>query len=472
MKTANVLIALLLTAMMPMMASTPSRAQVGDVRGQSYITPFPEGDTYRVVVIGDWLAEGLVGSFADTMQGDQRTQVQRKARALSGLSKPEGEEEVRTLEDQIARETIHIAVVFVGGGDRISYRATNGKRIPVGSEEWRAEYGRRVDRLMKVLKKRNIAVYWVGQPILRRSEADDDAQVMNEIMRERANMNGLRFIDIHAAFAEDGSYSAHGPDLSGKIRVLRASDGIGFTPDGYRKLAHFVERDVKRDITQAKSERNIPLAGSEAEQRKINPDKAAGGAAPPVASAPLPGMASKGAKAAATNWITSTATTTTAVGPAPNAGDQRAENGRVTIKTAGPGGREETITLDIIRPPIPATVLAAVTRKETAEKASQMGETVTDAVSGGVLVMSSVTPLADSSGRRGRQNPTQATYYRVLVKGDRIPSKPGRADDHSWPRTDAVADVPPPAPGGPARTDGRSVEPVSRPMPGRAQPRG
>jgi hypothetical protein len=35
---------------------------------------------------------------------------------------------------------------------------------------------------------------------------------------------------------------------------------------------------------------------------------------------------------------------------------------------------------------------------------------------------------------RGRLSPTQSPYYRVLVKGERLMPRSGRADDFVWPR--------------------------------------
>jgi len=462
----------LLAASVAAPAVGTARAQQVDLSGQSYITPFPEGDTYRVQVLGDWLADGLIGGLVDVFQGDQRTQIQRKARAIAGLAKPEAEDEVRALEDQIAREPLHIAIVFVGAADRVSFRTPSGKRIAIGSEDWRAEYGRRVDRLMKVLKRRNVAVYWVGQPIMRRPEASDDAQVINEVMRERSSLNGLRFVDIFDGFADDGgNYSAHGPDVSGKIRALRAADGVGFTPDGYRKLAHFVERELKRDLNQAKSERSIPLAGSEAEQRKINPNKVAAAAPPPAPAAAQAGMASK-AQRDAKSWTTTLSATPPTPTPSPAASqpEQRADNGRITLRTLNASGREELVTLDILRPAIPAAVLALLTKKENAEKATLVGDTLPETISGGLLVLSSVTSALETSGRRGRQSPTQTAYYRVLVKGDRVPPKPGRMDDHRWPRQDEVADAAPAPKSAPPRGAGPAGTPAKSP-PQKAPPR-
>ena len=114
-------------------------------------------------------------------------------------------------------------------------------------------------------------MYWVGQPVMRRPDVNEPAQAMNDIAREKAYLNGAKFIDIQAHFADDGgNYAPYGPDITGKQRLLREADGVLFTYFGYRKLAHFVEQEIKRDLLQAKNERAIPLAGSEAEQKRVN----------------------------------------------------------------------------------------------------------------------------------------------------------------------------------------------------------
>ena len=396
-----------------------ARAQEEGAGGSSFITPFPAGDVYQVVVIGDSLAEGLLGGLTEAFHGDSRLQIQRKPREVVGLTRADLDGTVRALEEALQREAVHIAVVLVGVWDRYGLRNARGKRLPVGSEEWRAEYGRRADLLMKALKRRGVAVYWVGLPTLRRYEANEDAQATNEVLRERAYLNGLKYIDAYAGFAdESGGYSAYGPDETGKMRLMREADGVHLTDAGNRKLAHFVEREIKRDLLQAKSERDIPLAGGETEQAKIRPEKAQAAQAPAAAvagGAPrLPKTAGAEAQAA-----------------------EKADNGRVTLRAVGPSGREEIIPLEILRPAIPASVIALVTRRESPDKASAMGDTLVDQIPGGLTVMSSVTPASDAGGARRKLSPTQSSYYRVLVKGERLPPKPGRADDTSWPRAQA-----------------------------------
>ncbi len=100
---------------------------------------------------------------------------------------------------------------------------------------------------------------------------------------------------------------------------------------------------------------------------------------------------------------------------------------------AGPGGTEQVVTVDIVRPAIPASVVALMTRRSSADRAAQMGDILVDQIPGGLTVMSSIVPPRGSDGRR-RLSPTQTPYFRVFERGERLAPKPGRVDDFSWPR--------------------------------------
>jgi hypothetical protein len=408
-------------------AAAPSAAQ-DEGLGTSFITPFPSGDIYALEVIGDDLAEGLLGGVAEALRGDSRLSIRNKTFSINGLMRPDFFEKIQALDEDLKQPPVHIAIVMLGAWDRVSARDASGKRLQVGTEPWKQEYATRADRLMKLLKKRNVAVYWVGLPIVRRWDANEDVQMMNDIIRERAYLNGMKYIDAYAGFTdENGGYSAYGPDVTGKIRLLREGDGVYFTSDGNRKLAHFVERDLRRDLTQAKADRAIPLAGTEAEQSRINPDReqvpaqSAEGGSPAKPGQPWGASLDGGGQAAA---------------PAGGPGEQKADNGRINLRLVSPGGREETVTLDIVRPAIPASVVALVTRRESADKLSQMGDAVIDQIPGGLTVMSTVAMASGPgvAGGKRRLTATQAPYFRVLYKGERLPPKPGRADDTAWPR--------------------------------------
>jgi len=440
-------VAVLLSLLAAMLA-LPAAAQE-DPSGISYITPFPEGDTYALQAYGDQFAEGILGGLQESFAGDNRVQLSRKHRALAGISRIEFDDEIRAEEG--ARDRIHIGVVMIGVSDRIHIRAAGRDRLVLGSPEWREEYGRRVDRLMKTLKRRGIAIYWVGQPIMRRFEANDPAQMMNDIVREKAYLNGVKFIDIQPHFADEaGNYTAYGPDITGKPRLLREADGVLFTQAGNRKLAHFVEQEIKRDLNQAKAERAIPLAGNENEQKRVAALRPRPAGAPDAATKEATVTVAKDTKAVQPKTASTSPDTT---------GEQKSDNGRITIKTIAAGGREESVTIDILRPAIPAAVVSLITRKETGDKPSQMGEVVADDVGGGVVVLSSITPSGTAPGSTRRLAPSLSPYYQVLIKGEPVPPKPGRADDFTWPKVEH--ELAPEAPARQPRTSGPRPPPRS-----------
>jgi hypothetical protein len=428
----------------------PASALLGQEQfpGTSYITPFPAGDVYRMQVYGDVFAEGLLGGLFDAMGDDKRVQLQRRRRPLVGIARPELDDEIKT--EEASKDTVDIAVVMVGYNDRYNMRISPRERLEVGSPQWRTEYGRRVDRLIKTLKKRGAAIYWVGLPVMRRPEFNLPAQAVNDVVREKAYLNGIKYIDISAQFSDEvGNYTPYGPDIAGQQRLVREPDGVLFTAAGNRKLAYFVEREIKRDLTQARSERAIPLAGSEAEQKRI-------AALRPHPAEPDPNWKGNGSPNKAAGKEPAKASpkgTATASGPEA-APDTKADNGRISLRIVGSGGREDTVTLDLPRPAIPAAVLQLITRRDTGVRPSQMGDALADDVGGGLVVLSSVTPVAGPGAPR-KALPGQP-YYQVWFKGERLPPRPGRSDDFTWPRVDIDLPAEPPPRPAPAKTSPRS----------------
>jgi hypothetical protein len=120
--------------------------------------------------------------------------------------------------------------------------------------------------------------------------------------------------------------------------------------------------------------------------------------------------------------------------------DLKADNSRITLKTVNLQGREDSLTIEIVRPAIPASLVAAVTRRESVDKPSQVGDAVVTEIAGGQTMVSSVTPVGESAGgdRRRGNTGVNSPYHLVLEKGQRLPAKPGRSDDMPWPRQETL----------------------------------
>jgi hypothetical protein len=120
------------------------------------------------------------------------------------------------------------------------------------SDEWGELYARRVEEMIGVLKARGVPVFWVGLPSVRGSRATAEMVYLNDIYRARAEKAGIIYVDIWDGFVDDGgNYNNYGPDFEGQTRRLRSGDGVHFTRSGARKLAHYVERELRR-VMQAR----------------------------------------------------------------------------------------------------------------------------------------------------------------------------------------------------------------------------
>ena len=411
--------------------SSPAIAQDNSA---SFITPFPERETYRLMVFGDVMADGLTQGLIEAFEGEEKFEIVKKSRPQSSLSRKDPFDWSTQIKDHIGKDAPNIAVFIFGARERQPFVNVRTEEMERRRDAWRADLGKRVDLIMKTLRRTNTAVYWVGAPILKSPAWSEDLQLINSLIREKVYVNGGKFIDTWSGFTdESGQYSQIGPDLSGKVRQLRDGDGILFTQAGYRKLAHFVEREIRRDLIVAKSERNIPLAGTEAEQRRVNPSKTQW----TTATAPTP-------QTPATQQRLPAKVADPKAPPAPptepQLADQKAENSRVTFTEPATDGKQpQQVTIEIVRPSIPAQVIAHVSRRKDTQKVQQIGETVRIDYTNGMTTLSTLTtaPNLATGVTRRTNSSTDALPYRVMIRGEKLPPKKGRADDFSWPRPDA-----------------------------------
>ena len=69
---------LVLLAALVALPVAPASAQE-DFSGTTYITPYPDGDLYRLQVYGDAFASGLLDGLVDALSGDTRVPNFRKS---------------------------------------------------------------------------------------------------------------------------------------------------------------------------------------------------------------------------------------------------------------------------------------------------------------------------------------------------------------------------------------------------------
>ena len=386
-------IVLLFAVLLIPLAPKPVMAQ--DARShRSYITPFPNGDRYRVVVLGDKQAEGLWNGLYRDFEADPTVDVLNQSKKWTGFTDPKRFDWNTKIGPILKNGTYHVAVVHFGLGEKKPVRK-GGKLLKVGTEEWSEAYGDRVETFIRQLRSAGLAVYWVGLPVMRSAGNRAAAERLNEVFREKAFVNGAKFVDTWRAFAdENGQYTLVGTDESGRRQHMRSGDG--FTSRGNLKLAKLVNKELRKDIDLAKKERDIPLAGDPAEQEKV---------AKGLTSAPAP------------------------VVP------------RVSEGASADGGEDNILREDqvgdvsVVRPNRGAAAPLQDGAGDAGAGGSRDPKVITSNLPGGYTAISSISAVSDVtlSSSRPQLPLAQRPYYRVLVRGEQLEPKSGRADDFAWP---------------------------------------
>jgi hypothetical protein len=284
------------------------QAPVDNSRAPAPRKPDPKAEpvtpTTTVVVLGDamadWLGYGLEDAFSDSPE----IAVVRKNKLHSGLVRYEPKSDLdwwRVARDIIAQEKANYVVMMLGVSDRASIRERDmpkdadkkkgkdqaekpadkpraekdgqnkeqadeqeqapaaqpetqpakktGGTIEFRTDQWAEVYSKRIDETIAAMKSKGVPVIWVGLPSLRGAKSTADAVYLNDLYRARAERAGVVYIDIWDGFVDEGGkYSNFGPDYEGQMRRLRSADGVFFTKAGALKLAHYVEREIRRHM--------------------------------------------------------------------------------------------------------------------------------------------------------------------------------------------------------------------------------
>lgn len=379
-------------------------------KARSYINPFPQTDRYHLHVFGDYLASGLASGLSEAFDKDGTIKIIDSTKSSAGLARPERTNWPADIDELAKEQPIHIAVLMMGMNDVRNINTENGI-ARWGTEEWREAYSKQVDLLIKALQAKNIAVYWVGMPIMAKTKTSEAMAFINDILRERKYFNGTKFIDTWSGFTDQlGEFSSYGPDLTGQNKRLREPDGISFTKRGNRKLANYVEVILRRDLAAARSERNISLAGDEEEQANLVPKADAKEEAPATAE----GDAKPGGEGSDLQPAT----------PSPALEREGDAGAPPPQKTAG----GQTLA--------PPGIALQPALSVFASGYSPPGEIIIGDTSEGVTGLATVSPMSDLNANfsERRLPVTERLYYKALVKGESLKPKPGRADDFRWPR--------------------------------------
>ena len=214
----------------------------------------------RIGVFGDSMADGLYAGLYRDLQDQPNVSVAKFSQVSTGLSRYDYVDVQARTRGQLDDQPIDVAVILFGTNDAQGID-TGGVVHMFGTDGWKAAYGQRIDDLVALLRSRNVAVYWVGLPRMKRDSFDGRMTLINGVVEARMRALGVPYIETVSLTSNDeGGYEAYLPTGSGRRVLMRANDGIHMSMAGYLRMSAPVAARLKRDAGLDRSAAAPPAA--------------------------------------------------------------------------------------------------------------------------------------------------------------------------------------------------------------------
>lgn len=228
-------------------AASPAPAPAPSIQA---VTPLRERmaqGRLRIGVFGDSMADGLWTALYRDLHGEPGVTVTKFSEVSTGLSRYDYVDIQAKTRRQLDEQPVDAAVLLFGTNDAQGI-SLDGQVHPFGSPGWKAAYARRVTDLVTLLRSRDVAVYWVGLPRMKRESFDDKMGLINAVVEERMQAMGVPYLETTRITAgADGTYAPYLPDASGRKVLMRANDGIHMSMAGYLRIGKPVAERLRRD---------------------------------------------------------------------------------------------------------------------------------------------------------------------------------------------------------------------------------
>ncbi len=219
-------------------------------------------DAKTVLVVGDFIAGSLGDGLKTAFETTPGIVIETRANGSSGMVRDDYFDWPGILPGYATELKPSLIIVSLGANDR-QQMSIDVQKEKFRTEKWLTEYTRRVSAFAALARNEKVPLLWVGMPPFQSSSMTADMVTLNGIFRTETEKAGGEFIDIWDGFVdESGKFVLTGSDINGQQVRLRGSDGINLTKAGKRKLAFYVEKDIRRLLGDAATTGgDVPGAG-------------------------------------------------------------------------------------------------------------------------------------------------------------------------------------------------------------------
>ncbi|MEM7340032.1 MAG: DUF459 domain-containing protein [Actinomycetota bacterium] len=197
---------------------------------------------------GDSLGEYVGNQLLAPVGDPELTAVQLSFHISTGLARPDYFDWQAEIAAVMAGPEPPEALMFMVGGNDDQNMATPDGVVTIGTDEWFAEYQRRVALFMDTTATGDSHLYWLGLPPMRDERREEISADINTAVADAAAARPwVTFVDLVPLFAgPEGGYSTQLPDDDGNPVTARANDGVHITYAGSEWVSERIWATISR----------------------------------------------------------------------------------------------------------------------------------------------------------------------------------------------------------------------------------
>lgn len=221
----------------------PRRESSEDAAARTSIAPPVE----RVLVVGASSIQYHLGAELERrFEAYRGVSVERFGKLGTGLARPDILDWPKEIARRMAAFRPDLVVIQLGGNDAQRLELGRGRAATFGTVEWDAEYGRRVEALVRPIRERGADAVVVGLPVMQSPRFSQRVERLNVVTERATTAAGGRHLTTwDLAADESGQYRVE-VSWRGETGLMRLPDGVHYTRLGARFAAERIAWRLER----------------------------------------------------------------------------------------------------------------------------------------------------------------------------------------------------------------------------------
>ncbi|MBF7695368.1 SGNH/GDSL hydrolase family protein [Acinetobacter rathckeae] len=201
----------------------------------------------QVFFAGDSMMQGVAPYVQKALLEQFQIKTVNLSKQSTGLAYPKLFDWPKTIKDTImANPQIKILVVFLGPNDPWDMPNPNGGHyLKYESPEWEAVYRSRIAEIIQTANQQHVNVMWITPPNMRKPTLNKQMIYLSHVVADEVQKHKALSLDSREILGSmNNIYSDYFQDNGQAVKV-RSADGIHFSPDGQKRIAHTILHYLK-----------------------------------------------------------------------------------------------------------------------------------------------------------------------------------------------------------------------------------